>query len=701
MKRNPVRSILSALFAVMLAMTLAFGAAPVLTFADETDAVPAAGAEAQLSVSVSVEVAGEDGVAISWLAPTAIEVADGTSALEATLAVLDQAGMGYDTTESEWGTSLDAITNVDGTKLEMTMDGADYIYWQFLVNGAYSNIGSDSYALSAGDAITWHYGGSNKATNPQGPDYDTETIPEAVEIQWAGFEDGGNVTYIATPTSVTEDWATRVGGASGASELIIADDWVFVAVGSSWDPTSPLATYAMQLVKLDAETGAILATTPLAGDIDYTCRPIAEGGLIYIPLDGGSVQAVNMTTMKTYWVSAAAADGGQVQTTLGLYMLPAATGEYDENWEPVMDYRELLVLGTAVYDPYAASGFSSGSIVALDAETGAVQNEWAFANYEAGFYWTNLLEAGDYIVVADTAGVVRCISAGSYGAMELGSVELGDRVVSDLNYYEGDILAASGDGTLWRISVSEEGELAIVSSVSALSVCKSGPVVVGDTAFIGGVTADGTAAAVAVIDLTKMEVEQVISTADGEDLPLGLGGVSAPVLVSWQDDKVVCYFTVNYAVYDPDDPTFTTYVEGGNAYWFELGEDEAHLLYAPELEIAQYCDSPLVPDFSGNLYYLNDSGFVVKLVQAADEPSTDPEPPTPAGPTTDDSGKDDKGKQDDKGNQGNGGPGNAGPANQDGGKVPATGDPSVCVAGLLACATSVLGAAAVLRRKER
>lgn len=704
------------LLAFMLAFVLAFAGLPLAAIAEELetgagepvenelllgdvasvseadeDAASADDEAAQITTFVTIEVTDDDGIATPWLNAT-LKVAEGTDALTATLQALDAAGFSYELLYDD--TFVYSITSPSGTTLAMADDYS--VYWQFLTNGAYSSSGASYYTLVNGDSITWHFGAAGTPVNPAGPDYDTVTVPEEVEIEWAQFEDGGNVTDLATPTDAVEAWRTRVGGTSGASELVIADGSIFVAIGSSWDPTAELAKYAMYLVKIDAQSGEIVATTPLAGDIDYTCRPIVANGLVYIPLDGGAIQAVNAKTMKTYWVSSAAEDGGQATSTLAIHTVEVATGEYDENWNPVTAPSDLLFVGTAVYD-YESGSYSKGSLRALDPFTGSVHDEWAYNNYSAGFYWTNTVVVGGRIVAADTAGVVHVLEAGSWGANELGTLALGSRVVSDLALYKGDVLVTTGDGTLWRIAVAEDGTPSVVSSVKAVSNCKSGPVVVGDTALVGGITDDESAAAVAVVDLQTMAVKQLITTADGEPLPTGWGnGVCAPVLVSVQEGKTICYFTINYGVNDPDDPTWTIYSEGGNAYWFELGESEAHLFYAPEGGeggVAQYCDSPLIVDDSGDLYYLNDSGYIVKLV--ADAEPVDPEPVDPGKADPEQGGQGQQGGQNNQGGQ----PG--GQNNQRGGQgTPKTGDESVSGAAAFALAAAMLGAAGLLRRKE-
>ncbi|MEM4729277.1 MAG: DUF4430 domain-containing protein [Thermoplasmata archaeon] len=58
------------------------------------------------------------------------------------------------TLESEWypGLRSHRVTGIAGVR-----DGTDGRYWQFWVNGAYSNLGADLTPVSDGDLITWGF----------------------------------------------------------------------------------------------------------------------------------------------------------------------------------------------------------------------------------------------------------------------------------------------------------------------------------------------------------------------------------------------------------------------------------------------------------------------------------------------------------------------------------------------------------------
>ena len=72
--------------------------------------------------------------------------------------------------------------------------------------------------------------------------------------------------------------------------------------------------------------------------------------------------------------------------------------------------------------------------------------------------------------------------------------------------------------------------------------------------------------------------------------------------------KTYVYFTVNSA----DSKDYVNYSAGGGVYRYTLSDAEATQIYDAAGHY-QYCDSPVIADASGNLYYINDSGTLFKL----------------------------------------------------------------------------------------
>lgn len=523
-------------------------------------------------VLASVRVTGPDatGSLVSWAADVPVSMGQGSTVADATLEALSSSGLEYDYSAGY----LASITS-PFTGEALGLDAKTGAYWQLWVNGEYAMAGASQIALSQGDLVEWRYA-ADEAGGPSGePDG-----PGQVEGDWSqvGPAASGNVTTAPTPTTaVEEDWSVALmdpGAFSPVSEPVVAGGKTLVAVGD-------------HLLMLSSADGSVEARVALAGSIDYTCRPLLHRGVLYVPLSGGAVDALAMPDMTRLWTSAPTAAGDQSSCTLRVVELEG---------------RALLVYGTA---SYGTGGYESGTAVALDAETG--ERVWANLVEGTGYYWTGAAQAGDFLVMGDAAGTLRVLDAST--GEERGSLSLGAAVSADLVPYDGSVLVATRDGVLHEVRVDSDGTPVEVAAVAALGGCTAAPTVVGSRAVLCGTTPGGSSAAVAIVDLGGMRVERLVTSAQGATLPAG--SASAPALVSIQAGGTYVYFTVNWA--EGPDASWTHYAAGGNLYVYRMGDAEARLLYAPGPDNANYCDSQVLCDELGGLYYLNDSGVLVRL----------------------------------------------------------------------------------------
>ena len=162
------------------------------------------------------------------------------------------------------------------------------------------------------------------------------------------------------------------------------------------------------------------------------------------------------------------------------------------------------------------------------------------------------------------------------------------------------------DGKLHVISLSAKGVLSEQKTVDlGLTNNMSAPAMSGDNLIFGGQTATGSAL---VLYNLKTGKTTMVTAADGKELPAGFNGIAATPLVSVQGGKTYVYFTVNSA----DSKDYVSYSAGGGVYRYTLGDAEATQIYDAAGHY-QYCDSPVIADASGNLYYINDSGTLFKL----------------------------------------------------------------------------------------
>ena len=555
-----------------------------------TSPAPAASEE---KVSVTVSIVGADAPGASgkeevWADTTPFELDEGSTAADLTEALLSLTRLSANYYTGSYGWFLSSITSPDGTTT-LGWDATTGKYWQLFYNGSPAPVGASSITLSTGDSIVWYYSAYGSApsaspANPVIPTAGTVTAPDTGS-DWPETEASGNETAASTPTSgATESWVIDLKdeGAIWArvSEPLVVDGEVVVAVNST-----------LKLLTNTSSSASVEKTLTLDGLINYTARPLYASGVVYVPLSGGMVEAVDFGSFAKLWTSSGTVTGDQSSCSLRLVDLGGT---------------KAVVYGTAVM----GSGLVavSGSLVALDAATGSTL--WSKANSNSGWYWTGVLRVGDYLLAGDSAGIMRVYDL---DGNEVSSLALGSAVKSDPVAYDGGALVVTRDGVLHRLSLSSAGTLSDVT-LKVLDKCVAAPTVVGTTAVVVGSTGEkGDVTTLALVDLASMRVSRTVTSVGGSALPTG--GICAPALVSTQAGDSYSYFTVNFGS-DPN-KTWTGYGSGGNLYVYRLGDLEASLLYAPSATNANYCDSPVVCDAAGNLYYLNDSGYLVRLSASA------------------------------------------------------------------------------------
>ncbi|MGE9982582.1 DUF4430 domain-containing protein [Slackia isoflavoniconvertens] len=532
-------------------------------------------------VSVSMEIIGKkDDKAQRWTDPSTQVFVEGTTIKDATAAYFDALGIESEMYDmpGHWGVHS-LVSPVDGTKLS----GA----WSFFVNGVPASQIDDDYALKSGDSIVWAYAAGDTVPNPDEVVVDpSASRPTDWKADWDGKSNAA-VENVSTPTgalasSWTFDWKAYSGSAyPNASEPIVVNGNVYLAVNK-------------RLLKIDAESGKVLAESNLKTAIGYTARPIYANGLVIVPLDGGAVQALTADSLTTVWVTDSVSKAAQSNSQL------TVDGNY-------------LYVGTVDVD-FGTNTYNNGHLTRINILTGAVS--WQHVNADEGYYWTGATVGDDYVLVPTSAGTVEMLSK-STGAV-LGSVSVGALVNSSC------VLSADGshaylisrDGKLHVLAISD-GDSRDADAASriteervvdlGLTGCACAPSMHDGKLIVGG-EANGSAA-LAIIDLNNGFATTLITTADGSQLTAGiLGGIKGAPLVSAQADGTYVYFTVNYG----ETSDFVNYTSGGGVYRYKLGDAEASGVFSATGHY-NCCDSPIACDSKGNLYYINDSGTLFKL----------------------------------------------------------------------------------------
>lgn len=531
-------------------------------------------------VSVSMEIIGKkDDKAQRWTDPSKQVFVGGTTIKDATAAYFDALGIKSEMYDQLgfWGVHS-LVSPLDGTKLA----GA----WSYFVNGVPGSQLDSDYVLKSRDEIVWAYAAGDTVPNPD----EVVVNPSAPRpTDWKSDWDGKSnaaVENVSTPTgalasSWTFDWKAYSGATNpNASEPIVVNGYVYLAVNK-------------RLLKINAESGKVLAESKLKTAVGYTSRPIYANGLVIVPLDRGAVQALTADTLTTVWVT------------------DFVSGTAQSNSQLTVDGNYLYV-GTVDVD-YGKGTYDNGHLTRINILTGAVS--WQHVNPNEGYYWTGTTVGDDFVLVPTSSGTVEMLSK-STGDV-LGSVSVGAIVNSTCVFSDDGSHAylISRDGKLHVLAISD-GDSRDADAASriteervvdlGLTGCACAPTMYDGKLIVGGEVAGGSA--LAIIDPAKDFARTLVTTADGSQLPAGLGGIKGAPLVSAQGKDAYVYFTVNYG----ESPDFVNYTTGGGVYRYKLGDTEASGVFSATGH-NNYCDSPIACDAQGNLYYINDSGTLFKL----------------------------------------------------------------------------------------
>lgn len=555
------------------------GDAVTFMYGADADALPG-------QVLGSVDVIGPDvnGNNTRWGSASNVSLPEGSTAQNLVEAVLKAKGVTYNGSQSGEYWFLNSINSPFDHK-PYAWDAATKKYWHLYINGESSLLCANQITLKSGDKVTLAY------TTDDSPMPDPDKIvvdPNATtpdwDAEWAGYGNSGNgtsVTDAKTPAQAAGlkwafDWKAESGQQyANCSEPVIANGFVYIATEN-------------ELIKIDSSTGKKVASAPLASKVSYTSRPIYTNGLIIVPLNGGAVQAITADKLICKWLTPGLTDLTQSSCTV------VSDGEY-------------VYVGSVdiSYDENYNATYGNGSFARIKIATGEVS--WQNIDPAEGYYWTGAALTDKYAIVPTSAGTLKCIDKTTgdvVSTMKLSAVANADCIADPSNgstFYQ-----MTHDGKLHVISLSAKGVLSEQNTVDlGLTNNLSAPAVSGDNLIVGGQTATGSAL---VLYNLKTGKTTMVAAADGKALPAGLNGIAATPLVSVQGGKTYVYFTVNSA----DSKDYVNYSAGGGVYRYTLGDAEATQIYDAAGHY-QHCDSPVIADASGNLYYINDSGTLFKL----------------------------------------------------------------------------------------
>ena len=563
-------------------------------------------AEAAATITVTAKVVGvtdaaEDGSRSweTWAPATEVALSAGgeATAWDALTKLMDAAGLTY---SLENHGEPHSVTTADG-KRTLAMEGADGVwsYWSFYVDGEPASTYASGHTARAGETYELRYIAGDADPAPEGG---VEVNPGAEhpgqDVAWNGFGNGGSgsVTDLETPSApVDPSWTSdlltegeRAAGASASASdpLVIGGKVYIVSASTSYDENYHATKSPARLRVIDRATGKVEREVGLGHTMDTTSRPVYADGILVVPLAGGYLQALSVSTLETIWVVPAASTGQSLCT------LTVSDG--------YVYVSTLDSFGTGASSSIAASG----SVRRYNLHTGALAGESESST--TGYYWAGGAMVGGYYVIGDDSGTVTVYTADLSRAVSSAKVST-KPLRSTIAVADGYAYVVSrDDGTLHKLAVSGAGEVSEVASAKFATYSTSSPTIAGGYAYVGG-KQGYVNGVLARIDLATMAVETVTAAAGA-----ALGGeVKSTPLVSTAGGQTRVYFTVNAAQSDPDD--WSAYVSGGGVYMWRVGDAEATCLYDPTGEYAQYCMASVAADSEGNLYFTNDSGHLFQI----------------------------------------------------------------------------------------
>lgn len=437
-------------------------------------------------------------------------------------------------------------------------------------------------------AVTWSLSPApaNSAINPN---------LSALWPDFRGNDSNNGVTNSPIPTTAEEGtlyWANQIG-------IGIDSD----AVGSPILVDGDLITYAgSTLYRIDTLTGAVKKTGAMSGKSSFSITPPTYyGGMVFVALSNGTVQAFNAQTLESLWIYRDPL-GGQPNCPMTVKNGYLYTGF----WNSEVQNANFVCLSITDEDP--GQGYESKCA------------SW-YHTTPGGFYWAGAYVADDFLLVGTDDGT------NGYTSQTSALLLLDPRTGRELDRWSGlngDIRSTvvhAGDncyftskgGTFYSVRVSSDLKLTDKWSVGLqngtggvpMSTCS--PVVYNGRAYVG-VSGAGQFSAysghnITVIDLASRSIAYSVKT-QGYPQTSGL-------LTTCYSDAAYIYFFDNMTpgklrvLRDKPGQTVADYLTR------EGSVSTPYALFTPTGDQAQYAIcSPIVDEY-GTIYFKNDSAHLM------------------------------------------------------------------------------------------
>lgn len=388
--------------------------------------------------------------------------------------------------------------------------------------------------------------------------------------QYLGNDQNNAVTSAPAPK---EDaglaWKSKTESASGFSTSgtpLLVNGQIYVARND-------------ELQILDAQNGQVIKSAKLYTGLAWYSYMAYGDGKIFVPLGNGSVQCFNAATLESLFI-----------TEIPLLGMQGISAIYYKD-------NRIYVGVTNGGEPEKSKGaYAAYETTDLFKEQSDEIISPLWIQKGSGFYGTGAVSVekngATYVLIAGDDGIVQCMN--SADGSVISSAALEGAVRSPLVVDSGYLFTATKAGKLYKLSLSEAGELSIAASTPLLQATTNAPVISGGKVYVTG--GEGKKGYFSVFDMELRKLESVQTE----------GRMNAPVVVTAYSDTYV-FFTE----YNAPGGLYMATVSGNNKISLER-------LFLPDEQ--NYCMSNVVIGSDGTIYFGNDSGYLFAVKSGGKKP---------------------------------------------------------------------------------
>lgn len=394
---------------------------------------------------------------------------------------------------------------------------------------------------------------------------------------WRGDASNNGIVNFETPRSLSEaslKWTADVTDGWRVSSSVIDGNYIYVATDVDFQSTD------IVLKKISLSDGEIINSLTLGGSLDYTAHLICVNGVVYVPLSGGAIEAVDISNMSSLWKSKNISEGSQ-------------------NISPLCYDNGFIYSGVYSYG-------DSGAFYCIDTNSDEHTAKWTFTDSDNpnGHYWSGAVISGDAVIFGSECG--KLYSVNKADGTLIDTYTASSKIRSSVMLSYGKAYFTSNDGNLYVVPVNSDGTFGDATKI-ALSAdsSTSTPVMYNGRIYVGA--SSGTSGMVCVIDAYTYElIYSILVEAPVQCSPL--------LSYSYADDTQKVYIYVTYN----NTPGGIKVIED----FYGNTEPIVSDLFVPTGDSANYCLDSIVADENGNLYYHNDSGnlFAISVKEFSNAP---------------------------------------------------------------------------------